>query len=889
MKSLGSSNKQVSFEKKSESNVQLYHFIIENTNELIAILDKNFRHEFINRSAYLEILGFSEEDILGKLPRDFIHPDDLPKAVSAIKKGLIKGNVKEQFRIQHKNGNYVWVEAMAKMFDLGNGEFKILFMSKDITNSIQIKESEAKFRSLFKNSPYLIFIVDIGGKIVDLNKTALKHLRFDKDYFIGKNFKEISVLDAEDIAFLMDKFNDLLIKRSIGPFEIRLEKSLNLNWLSVRADIINLGEKQLIQIIMEDISRRKEAEEALKLSEVKFQNIVENTKEAIVIIGLEGEIRYVSPQLSRMLKGQFIKKVSQLFQYIHEADLQQLKDYFKDILRSHSIYEKTLDFRIKTDEDKYVWVSSTSKNYFDENGVIIGFISTIKDITDRKFAEKTLKDSEIKYRLITENANDLIRVLDKNFNIEFLNEKTHQKVLGYSKDELLNKKDISFNHPDDFRSISRFMMKVFKSGEGFHESRLRHKNGHYIWFEVKIKCFKGKEDQRKYLLVYRDISERKKAEVKLKESEEMYRNLYENSPNAIVLTDSNGIILDQNQASEKVYGYKPEEVYGKKFEDFDVFSEEQIEIIRKTFDNSLKGIKVSPRELLIKKRNGTRAWISFQLSVLKQKGLILVETIAHDISEEKKAKMLIEKENEKLLELSKMKTELVSRVSHELKTPLSSIYGGSQILLNLHQDGISKEAMDFVKMIHKGGIRLKNLIENLLDISKIESGELNLNIKKHNIAEIIMECVEDIQYFANERNITIRQELLENMICEIDKFRIEQVITNLLSNAIKNTPPKGSIKIILSQKDDDIYISVQDTGVGLTLGEMDKLFNKFGKIERYGQRMNVGIEGSGLGLFITKEIVDLHKGTIWVSSEGKNKGARFTVRLNKFFESRSSN
>ena len=413
---------------------------------------------------------------------------------------------------------------------------------------------------------------------------------------------------------------------------------------------------------------------------------------------------------------------------------------------------------------------------------------------------------------------------------------------------------------------------------------MKHKNGNYIWFEVKIKCFKDDQNLQKYLLIYRDINERKKTEQKLKESEQMYRNLYENSPVAIILTDEIGNILEQNESSQKIFGFQDQEIYGKNFEEFDVFTPDQINMIKEFYRNSVKGIKSRPIELMIKKKDGNRAWINFQLSIIKQNNLNLIEIIAHDISEEKKAKMLIEKENEKLLELNKMKTELVSRVSHELKTPLNSVYGATQILLNLHKEEVSDDALEFIEMIHKGGLRLKKLIENLLDISRIESNQLELNIGKYNLSEIIEECVDDIKYFANERDIDISLELLDRIICEIDKFRIEQVITNLLSNAVKNTPPKGSVKVTLSRNEGSIYISVQDSGIGLTLGEMDKLFNKFGKIERYGQRMMVDIEGTGLGLFIAKEIIDLHKGSIWVASEGKNKGARFTVRLNQHFE-----
>jgi len=619
-------------DENDDSKEEMYHFLIQNTNDLIAVLNENFEHEFINEPAYLKVLGYSEEDLIGKNPQDFTHPEDIPRVATAIKKGIKKGEVSEKFRIKHKMGHYVWLETKAKLFKTNNGKSKFIYISKDLTESIQIRESEAA------------------------------------------------------------------------------------------------------------------------------------------------------------------------------------------------------------------------------------------------------------YRLITENANDLIRVLNKDFDIEFLNETAHKKVLGYTKDELLKKKDIFFNHPDDYRNINKFMMNVFKRGEGFHESRLKHKNGNYIWFEVRIKCFKDDQNQQKYLLIYRDINERKETEEKLKESEEMYRNLYENSPVAIVLTDEEGFILEQNEASQKIFGFQDSEIYGKNFEDFNVFTPEQIHYINESYSNSLKGIKLRPIELMIKKKDGNRAWINFQLSIIKQNDSNLIEVIAHDITEEKKAKMVIEKENEKLLELNKMKTELVSRVSHELKTPLNSVYGATQILLNLHRNEISDKILEFIEMIHKGGSRLKKLIENLLDISRIESNQLNLNIEKHNVSEIIKESVEDIRYFAKERKITLSLELLDIVFCEIDKLRIEQVITNLLSNAIKNTPPNGLVKVILSRNEDAIYISVQDSGVGLTLGEMDKLFNKFGKIERYGQRMDVDIEGTGLGLFIIKEIIDLHKGSIWVASEGKNKGARFTVRLNQHFE-----
>jgi signal transduction histidine kinase len=184
-------------------------------------------------------------------------------------------------------------------------------------------------------------------------------------------------------------------------------------------------------------------------------------------------------------------------------------------------------------------------------------------------------------------------------------------------------------------------------------------------------------------------------------------------------------------------------------------------------------------------------------------------------------------------------------------------------------------------MINRGGKRLKILIENLLDASRIESEKLKLNLKKENIVEIVKNCINENRYLANKRNIILELNLPEVVNIEIDKIRIEQVITNLLSNAIKNTPKKGIIRIKLEEKGNSVYFTIKDKGIGLTEKEMEKLFTKFGKIERYGQKMDVDIEGSGLGLYISKEIVDLHGGHIWVESAGRNEGSTFYIKLFK--------
>ncbi len=222
---------------------------------------------------------------------------------------------------------------------------------------------------------------------------------------------------------------------------------------------------------------------------------------------------------------------------------------------------------------------------------------------------------------------------------------------------------------------------------------------------------------------------------------------------------------------------------------------------------------------------------------------------------------------------------LITRVSHEFKTPLNSIQSATQLLLQNYQ--IDYQIRKFLEIIHNGGTRLTKLVENILDVSEIESGKLILNEEKTNIADLIRNCINETTFLALKRNLSLKSNLPKSLFLNIDPDKMEQVIINLLSNAIKNTPPNGEIYVDIITNNSHIDLQIKDSGVGLTKEEQVKLFTPFSKIERYGKNMNVDIEGSGLGLFLSKEIVQLHGGQIFIESEGRNKGCTFILRLIK--------
>ncbi len=233
-------------------------------------------------------------------------------------------------------------------------------------------------------------------------------------------------------------------------------------------------------------------------------------------------------------------------------------------------------------------------------------------------------------------------------------------------------------------------------------------------------------------------------------------------------------------------------------------------------------------------------------------------------------------DNEKLKELDKMRKNFLDTASHEIKTQMKTEYIAIQILHEFHSDKFDNEVKNLIEIAKNGSEKLKNLILNILDISRMESYKFELHKKKIDLVKVIKESAKDLNYLLQEKNHLIKFDLPEEQNLNADKALIERVITNLVTNAIKYSQPKRTIHISLSKRNRYVEISVKDGGIGLTEREIKLLFKKFSRIERSSKDF---IEGTGLGLYISKMIIELHNGKIWVESDGINKGSTFLVRL----------
>ncbi len=394
------------------------------------------------------------------------------------------------------------------------------------------------------------------------------------------------------------------------------------------------------------------------------------------------------------------------------------------------------------------------------------------------------------------------------------------------------------------------------------------------------------------------LNELEKKNQELLHNTEYLQAILNNSADMIVTTNSDTKIVEFNSGGERILGYKREEVVGTTVEDMYRHPEERHKIMKKVE----KFGSITNYETRLRTKDGKMVDISLSLSQLKDKEGKVIGTvgISKDITKQKHLEKKLRESNKELAQkvkevqkIDKMKSDFLSIVSHELRTPLTSILGFAKMiqkkfssniipLINMNDDKVAKSAekiQENLKIIAAEGERLSRLINNFLDLAKIEAGKIEWKIEPTNIEGICQSAIYATSSLADERKLSLKFEHDENLPrIKADKDKLIQVITNLISNAIKFTNT-GGITIIAKKEEGNIVVQIKDTGIGIKPEFLTKVFEKFKQItdddsDTLGDRP----KGTGLGLTICKEIIEHHSGKIWVESEyGKGSTFIFTI------------
>ena len=563
---------------------------------------------------------------------------------------------------------------------------------------------------------------------------------------------------------------------------------------------------------------------------------------------------------------------------------------FKASRGIEDIYELTY---IRKDGSRFPAVVSVTA-LRDEQDAIIGYLLIGTDNTARKQAEEALLKAGALQSAIFNSANFSSIATDAKGVIQIFNVGA-ERMLGYTAAEVMNKiapADIS----DPQEVIQRaealtielgtpitpgFEALVFKASRGIediYELTYIRKDGSRFPAVLSVTALRDEQDAIiGYLLIGTDNTVRKQIESdrqqlaqRLRDHQFYTRTLFECNIDAIITTDPDGIITDVNKQMELLTACTRDELIGSPFREYftdPVLAEAGINLAlsKKTLANY---------ELTARARDGNETMVSYNATTFYDRNRKLqgVFAAARDVTERKRLDQILREKNDEL-ESSKLaaertnltKSEFLANMSHELRTPLNSIIGFSEVLQDQFFGAINKKQSDYVDNILTSGKHLLSLINDILDLSKVESGKMELELSTFSVREIVDASLMMLMDRAQKGGISINMDLTPQADVQIkaDLRKLKQILFNLISNAVKFTTTGGAVTVLGEREGDFINITVVDTGVGIREEDIPKLFKPFTQLESVYTK---SYEGTGLGLALNKQLVELHGGRVWVES-----------------------
>lgn len=495
---------------------------------------------------------------------------------------------------------------------------------------------------------------------------------------------------------------------------------------------------------------------------------------------------------------------------------------------------------------------------------------------ERRQSEKAIHAGEEIYRSMFQNAANLIVLVDSKGVIIDCNSRT-EDILGYRQDELRRQSIKNIMYSDCLKKHNESLNEIESRGFSFNkEYRMIRKNGKPVDVNVNSSGLKDENgDYTQTIYIIEDITERKKAEKLLKESENRYRSLFQNNSAVIMLIDpETGNICDANSAACSYYGYTREKMINLNIADINILSKEQIlEELKQERSKELNHYFFTHRLSSGELRDIEK--YSYPISISEK---IFLYTIISDITDTKKMQSELVRAKMEAEVANKAKSEFLASMSHELRTPLNSIIGFSDMLLTQNFGPLNEKQLRYVNNISVSGNHLLKLINDVLDISKVEAGKMELHVEKLLISSSVSEVKTLLTPLATNKNIQILNmvdEKLENINADRTKFK--QILYNLMDNAIKFTPEGGYVTVDARIKESGAEIIVRDTGIGMSEEEARKVFQPFVQLENPELKKQ---KGTGLGLSLVKKFVEMHKGKVWVESKsGEGSKFIFTIPL----------
>ena len=873
-------------------------------------------HGYISPQAE-QLLGYPLADLASNTNQweQWIYPADLEHANQIYHSIFSMDQASDEYRMVRRDGQVIWVRNTAVLIRDENGQPAYIqgFIS-DINEYKQaadaLQASEANYRSLVENSETAIAVLDRDGRFLYANPSAISVWQSEAGV-VGK-----TIFDVYPPEYAKQYLKSIrwVIDRQLSILD-ELQSPINGNLLWFRLNmqpILNpdgSSDRMLINAL--DITGPKNAQEQIRQSNERFTELANHSQDAFWIVEpASNKYLYVSPAFERLvgLSEQAVRQLPGGFMaLVHPQDRPILKQARQQQARGQI---SDIQYRILRPDGSTAWVRNLETPVVDENGRVVRVVGTMSDITLRIDAMRKVQDSEERFQQLANNLEVSFWIADaqNEHKILYANPAYETiwglKLADYYRDPLNFIKRVL---PEDRPGLVAAIEKVNSGHRSELEFRIQAAHGGIRWiWERRFPIFDATGKIIRTAGISTDITELKVTQLKLEESnrnlelfvekrthqlnqsEATYRALFENSQDGIFLFSPSGEVIEINPPGRSLLGKSAldltdfSEPTHSPSDEHDPFSD-----MGHLFHAVLHGKQVPLSEKQIRLIDGSSAFIEIDMIPLRAENgqISMVQAVVRDISERKKAEEVLRDSRNKLSEANdflekaaRMKDEFLASMSHELRTPLTGILGLSDALLLNMMGPLDQDQTRAIENIQTSGLHLLELINDILDLSKIEAGSLNLEIDSCQASEICQASLLLVKGMYQKKKQDVSYSMQPTSIrLQADQRRLKQMLVNLLSNAIKFTPEKGrlGLEVRLNQPEGNVEFCVWDEGIGINAADFDKLFKPFLQLDSRLQRQ---YSGTGLGLSLVQRMADLHGGSIRVEST-PGKGSRFTIVL----------
>lgn len=842
-----------------ESRERLRKFA-ECTREGIVIHDMGIEHSVIVdvNQAFADMVGMTTKEVIGRDPLFFVSTEMAARAIQ-VRKGEVSPSPVLETSIKHANGSWIPVE-IARNEIVWNGTTMRMLQIWNLTEGKKIEkaltESQERFERFAAVTREGILIHD-KGTIIDFNQALSDMTGYSREELIGRKSDEFIDKASLDLVrkFRIEGYTD-------HPYEIKVrKKNGELMPVEAHGTGFEFSGKELRVVSLWDITERKKAEEALRHSEEKFRSLIENSHDVISVTVPGSGMTYISPSVKRVLGYEPAERFGRQYgEIIHPDDMARIQGEFEKLVKTPGA-TWTVEFRMRHKDGSWRYVESTGTNLLN-NPAVGGLVYNLRDVTESKKAEDALKKSEESFRNLIEKSPDAIIIHTPNKAV-YVNDAL-LKLIGYSKPEdVVGKFPTFFVHPNDTAAVHHRIDRLKKPGDYNppQEKRFIRKDGEVLFVDV-VSFLIYFEGIPMTVAVARDLTERKKTEEALRQSERNFRNLIEKSPDGVIIHTIGDPpqMVYVNDAMLQFLGYaKPEELMRLKPNEF--IREKDIPVIIERIERlKTHGDYNPPQEKVFVRKDGEEVHAEVVSFFIHYEGLPMVAVVVRDLTERKKTE-------ESLIRMERLSTigEMSAGMAHEIRNPLAAISMAAQMLKRKKP----KEDQGQLKTILEQADRLEKLVRETLIFAKPDA-VLNMNSISVKAALESALRLSQIQFGPSHQKIKIVWDVPKvDVEVKAELGRLQQIFVNLLLNAYQALGDGGEIILGLRREGSFVKVIVQDNGPGIPNEEINRIFEPFFTTKK---------TGSGLGLAVSQRIAQEYGGSIEVKKRLPC-GSEFIVSL----------